>query len=58
MNEINKTPNCIAEYCNDLFIKKLSGASDEKTKELLDAVVSLFQCLGARDLFLKNFGDF
>lgn len=58
MNESNRTPNCIAAYCNDLFIKKLRGASDDKTNELLDDVVNLFQCLVARDLFLKKYGDF
>lgn len=54
MNKKEKTPFAIAAYCNQLFIKLLRGAADEKINDMLDAVVGLFQCLVARDLFLKK----
>jgi len=58
MNEKDKTPFAIAAYCNQLFIKLLKGLSDEIINIKLDSVVNLFQCLVARDLFLKKYGDF
>lgn len=48
----------LQQHCNQLFIKLLRGATDEKINDMLDAVVSLFQCLVQRDLFLKKYGDF
>jgi hypothetical protein len=54
MNKKEKTTFAIAAYCNKLFVKLLKGVSDEEVNDMLDGVEGLFQCLTARDLFLKK----
>lgn len=43
MNKFDQTPNYIAEYCDNLFKKKIKGMSENEIEDNLDAVIRLFR---------------
>jgi hypothetical protein len=55
MNKCNYTPHFLASYCDNEFKKGLRGASEEETEKRLSAIINVFNCLHARDVFLRSY---
>lgn len=55
MNRCSQTPNYIASYCDSEFRKGLKGVSESETEQRLEAIIRLFCCLHARDVFIKSY---
>lgn len=56
MNKQQLSPNFIAAYCNNEFVKGLKGVNDRALiNARLDAIIRLFCCLHSRDIFIKAY---
>lgn len=58
MNRCPQTPNYIASYCDNEFRRGLKGVSEQDTESRLEAIIRLFCCLHARDVFIKSYTRF
>ena len=58
MNKCQHTPHYIASYCDNEFRRGLKGVSEAETENRLDAIIRLFCCLHARDVFVRSYTKF
>jgi len=57
MNEFDKTPQYIAFYMNNEFVKGFKQLSENEIEVKIEAVIKLFCCLHGRDVFIASYSN-